>query len=145
MNPRIDRGNHLFCSTRRGARNFWGQVSFLKIRAKNLFFFSDKTTCWHYSGLLSMACILAVIVIIFYKSPSCMHHHGWCWGVGVECILAFLEALKLNFWCSLKANIKENECYVMNLNFRRGRIPGQLYIVDLFSKNEYHIQIQNIL
>ena len=44
-------------------------------------------------------------------------------GAGGICILACLEALKTHFWCSLKANIKEIECCVMNMKVRRGGIP----------------------
>ena len=96
----------------------------------------------HWGGLLSMACVLAVIVIIFNKSCFCMQKGG-----GEICISAFLEALKM-LLCFLKANIKETKYCVMNVKVRRGRILPccrQPATGDYFFKNEYHIQIRNIL
>ena len=69
-------------SCRRVARNFWGQGSFLKISAKIPFFFfiGDKTACWHYSGLLSRAYNLIVMLFeIKYKRNWILRHEreGW--------------------------------------------------------------------
>ena len=92
-----------------------------------------------------MACVLAVIVIIFNKSYFCMHKGGG--GGGEICISAFLEALKM-LLCFLKANIKETKYCVMNVKVRRGEILPccrQPATGDFFFKNEYHIQIRNIL
>ena len=56
-------------------RNFWGQESFLKISAKIPIFPGDKTTCWHYSGFLSRACSLIVMLFEIKCKRNWMLRH----------------------------------------------------------------------
>ena len=94
------------------AKNFWGQASFLKIGAKILFFFDDKTTCWHYSGFLSRACSLTVIMITFflYMPPWVMQkktvHFSFTWSFK-SAFLMFESRYKRNWTLYYEPKVSE--------------------------------------
>ena len=124
----------LYC--KRVARNFWGHGRFLKIRAKILIFLF--TLQWASFQGLQFDCDLLFLINILVCTTTD--------DAGIE--LDFLEALKTQFRCSLKANIKEIEYASRTWRFgNRGFHPvaPNLYKGDHFIKYEYHIQIQNFV
>ena len=120
MNPRIDRGNHLFCSTRRGARNFWGQGSFLKIRAKNLFFSAIKLhvdiivgffpwpAFWLWLWLFFIKVLLVCTTMAGARGWGGMHF-SLSWSLKVEFLMLFESKYKRKWMLCNEPEFSERE------------------------------------
>ena len=76
------------------------------------FFFDDKTTCWHYSGFLSRACSLTVIMITFflYMPPWVMQkktvHFSFTWSFK-SAFLMFESRYKRNWTLYYEPKVSE--------------------------------------